>query len=265
MLRKAPRELWIALRVTLVLAAICGLIYPMVMTGIAQGLFNNQANGGLIKDASGTVVGANLIGQCFYETTRVNGTLSYRTTHFQGQTFDTVGPRYFQGRPSYTVRVAAGGSESVLPDNPPCNPASSGGSNLGPSNALLINRIDAYAAYLHSAGIDVSLSFTAAELEQAVTDPGRHCLSAGATTTPIPFDLVTGDFTGFDPEISPAAALAQVSMVGVARGIAPGRLTRLVNSTVTGRALGIFGEPVVDVLQLNLALNREFGPPPQLG
>lgn len=265
-LRNAPRELLIALRVTLAIAVIGGLIYPLVMTGVAQVAFPGQANGGLITNSSGTVIGANLIGQCFYETTQESsGQVVYDTVQYKGQSFDTVDPRYFQGRPSYTVATSPSGAEEVVPLDPPCNPASSQGSNLGPSNSLLINRVDTYAAYLHCVGIDTSGTYTAAQLQAAATDPGHNCLNTGATTTPIPIDLATGDFTSFDPDISEAAALAQVDMVAAARGLDPAKVHSLVEANVTGRVLWIFGEPVVDVLQLNLALNQQFGQPPSLG
>ena len=266
MFRKAPRELAIALRVTLVLAAVCGLVYPLAMTGIAQGLFNSQANGGLIKNASGTVVGANLIGQCFYEAS--GNPRAYTETTYRGQAFYTVDPRYFQGRPSYTVATSSSGAEEVVPLSPPCDAASSTGSNIGPSNALLIARVDTYAEYLHCAGVGSAAPLTRvslAQLQQAVTDPTHDCLSTAASASALPSDLVTGDFTSFDPDISQASALAQVDMVAAARGISPSRLTQLVDGNVTGRVLWIFGEPVVNVLQLNLALDRQFGQPPPLG
>jgi K+-transporting ATPase ATPase C chain len=265
-LRTLPRELLVALRVTLVIAVIGGLLYPLAMTGVAQVFFPGQADGGLIKNSSGTVIGANLIGQCFYETAQqASGQVVYTTTEYKGQTFYTVDPSYFQGRPSYTVATTSSGAEEVVPLNPPCNPAASQGSNLGPSSSLLINRVDTYAAYLHCVGIDTGGTFTAAQLQAAATDPGKNCLSTGATTTPIPVDLATGDFTSFDPDISEASALAQVAMVAAARGLDPGKVHALVEANVTGRVLWIFGEPVVDVLQLNLALNQQFGQPRSLG
>jgi K+-transporting ATPase ATPase C chain len=90
-------------------------------------------------------------------------------------------------------------------------------------------------------------------------------VSTGATTTPIPIDLATGDFTSFDPDISVAAALAQVNMVAAARGLDPARVHAIVEANITGRVLWIFGESDVDVLQLNLAMNQAFGAPPALG
>ena len=265
MFRNSPKELWVAVRATLVIAVVGGLVYPLVMLGVSQLAFNTQANGSLVTSSSGTVIGSSLIGQCFYETKEVSGSPVYTTTQFEGHTFYTVDPRYFQGRPSYAVQTEPSGTEELLPLDPPCNPLSSEGSNLAPSNALLISEVDTYAQYLHCVGIDTSGTFTAAQLQAAATDPSHDCLSTGATTTPIPIDLATGDFTSFDPDISVAAALAQVDMVAAARGLDPARVHAVVEANITGRVLWIFGESDVDVLQLNLAMNRAFGAPPALG
>jgi K+-transporting ATPase ATPase C chain len=259
-----PKQLLIAVRITLVIAVLCGLVYPLVMLGVSQVAFNKQANGGLIT-SNGTVVGANLIGECYYETKEVSGTPVFQTTQYQGHTFYTVDPRYFQGRPSYSVQTTSSGTEVVLPLSPPCESNSSQGSNLAPSNALLIEQVDTYAGYLHCVGIDTAGSFTAGQLQAAATNPSHDCLSTGAKTTPIPIDLATGDFTSFDPDISVAAALAQVNMVAEARGISAAQVHALVENNITGRVLWIFGESDVDVLQLNLAMNQAFGPPPALG
>ncbi|MGA9113598.1 MAG: potassium-transporting ATPase subunit C [Candidatus Dormiibacterota bacterium] len=265
MFRNFPKELWVAVRITLVIAVAGGLIYPLVILGVSQVAFNSQANGSLITSSNGTVVGSSLIGQCFYEAKEVAGSLTYTTTELDGHTFYTVDPRYFQGRPSYAVVDEPNGTEELLPLDPPCNPLSSEGSNLAPSNSLLIHQVDTYAQYLHCVGIDTSGSFTAAQLQAAATDPTHDCLSTGATTTPIPIDLATGDFTSFDPDISVAAALAQVDMVAAARGLDPAKVHAVVEANITGRVLWIFGESDVDVLQLNLAMNKAFGAPPALG
>ena len=267
MFRNFPKELLVAVRITLVIAVLCGLVYPLVMLGVSQVAFNKQANGGLTPNpnGNGTVVGATLVGECYYETKDVSGAAVFQTTQYQGHTFYTVDPRYFQGRPSYSVQTTSSGTEVVLPLSPPCESNNSQGSNLAPSNALLIEQVDTYAGYLHCVGIDTAGSFTAAQLQQAVTDPSAHCLSTGATTTPIPVDLATGDFTSFDPDISVAAALAQVNMVAEARGLDPAKVHAVVEANITGRVLWIFGESDVDVLQLNIAMNNAFGAPPTLG
>jgi K+-transporting ATPase ATPase C chain len=134
----------------------------------------------------------------------------------------TINPKYFQGRLSYTTNPNTGALE-------PCNAANSVGSNLGPSNPLLKETTKAAVAAYVAAGV----------------------------SAPIPIDLVTSDFTGFDPDISEAAALAQVNMVANARGLDPSKVHALVESNVQGRILWVFGEPVVNVLQLNLALDAQ--------
>jgi K+-transporting ATPase ATPase C chain len=134
----------------------------------------------------------------------------------------TIDTRYFQGRLSYTENASTDALQ-------PCNAANSAGSNLGPSNPVLKETIkNAVAAY-----------------------------EAAGVSAPVPIDLVTSDFTGFDPDVSEAAALAQVNMVADARGLSPGKLHDLVESEVQGRILWVFGEPVVNVLQLNLALDAD--------
>ena len=134
----------------------------------------------------------------------------------------TINSKYFQGRLSYTTNPNTGALE-------PCNAANSVGSNLGPSNPLLKETTKAAAAAYVAAGV----------------------------SAPIPIDLVTSDFTGFDPDISESAALAQVNMVATARGLDPAKVQALVESNVQGRILWVFGEPVVNVLQLNLALDAQ--------
>lgn len=263
MLKSLPRELLIALRVTLVIAAVGGLIYPLVMTGVAQVIFPGQANGSLIKSSSGKVIGSSLIGQCFYQANKSKS--DYLKVQFQGETFYVVDPRYFQSRPSYSQTTGSNGALEVMPLDPPCAANNSQGSNLSASNPLLVQRILTYAAYLHCLGVDSTVSFSGSQLAAVAADPSRYCSGAATKIVPIPVDLVTGDFTGFDPDISPAAALAQVRMVASARGIDTTQLTQLVDANVTGRSLGLFGEPVVNVLELNLAVNAEFGQPQPLG
>jgi K+-transporting ATPase ATPase C chain len=229
MLRKLPREALVALRFTLVLAALTGLLYPLAMTGIAQGLFRDKANGSLVSDAHGTVVGSSLIGQCFYRTTTdKSGTTVYQTTKDdQGNTIFAVDTRWFQSRPSFTVDT----NGSPLP----CNAANSVGSNLAPSNPALVSRVKGYTDYLHSLGV---------------------ARNPDGSNAPMPVDLVTGDFTGFDPDISEAAALAQVGMVATARRLDATVVRGLVEQHVDGRDLVVFGEPHVNVLSLNMALDH---------
>ena len=176
----------------LVLTVLTGLIYPAVVTAIAQVVFPHQANGSLVS-SGGKTVGSALI----------------------GQPFDS--PRYFWGRLSATSPY-------------PYNAANSGGSNLGPTNPALVDEVKARVDALKAA------------------DPGN--------TQPIPVDLVTSSGSGLDPNISIAAALYQASRVARARGLDENTVRQLVDQYTTGRTLGILGEPRVNVLELNLALDR---------
>jgi potassium-transporting ATPase KdpC subunit len=184
-----------AIIVLVLLSLVTGVIYPLVVTGIAQVVFPAQANGSLIlKD--GKPVGSSLIGQPFND------------------------PKYFWGRLSATSPYAY-------------NAGASSGSNFGPINPAL------HAAA--KARIDA--------LREA--DPDNK--------SPIPVDLVTASGSGLDPHISPAAALYQVSRVARARKLDEGRVRQLVESRIEGRQLGVLGEPRVNVLRLNLALDSGLG------
>jgi potassium-transporting ATPase KdpC subunit len=208
--RSWPKELLIGLRLT-VATAVMALLYTFVITGISQVAFNSNANGSLIT-VDGKVVGSSAIGQsCPQETFAKDGSMTI-----------TINPKYFQGRLSYTYNASTGALQ-------PCNAANSAGSNLGPSNPVLLETTKKAVAAYEAAGV----------------------------SAPIPIDLVTSDFTGFDPDISQAAALAQVNMVASARGLDAGKVKALVESEVQGRILWVFGEPVVNVLQLNLALDAQ--------
>jgi K+-transporting ATPase ATPase C chain len=193
-----------AIVVLVALTVITGLIYPLAMTGIAQVLFPHQAQGSLIEH-NGTVVGSELIGQVFESD------------------------KYFHGRPSATTAPDPNDSTKTVPA--PYNAANSGGSNLGPSNKALIDRVQG----------DID------KLKQE--NP----------STPVPADLVTTSASGLDPHISPEAALFQVPRIAKARNLPEDRIRQLVADHTEGRFLGLLGEPRVNVLLLNLALDQLAG------
>lgn len=177
------------------LTIITGVLYPLVVTGVAQGLFARQANGSLIV-SGGQAVGSELIGQPFDD------------------------PRYFWGRLSATSPF-------------PYNAGASSGSNLGPTNPALIAKVQARVQALHKAAAALGLD----------------------TTVPIPVDLVTSSGSGLDPDISVAAADYQVPRVAAARGLSQAQVEALVKQYTKDRQLGFLGEPRVNVLELNLALD----------
>ena len=194
-----PRQLRVAVLTTIVMFVMTGLAYPLVMTGLAQAIFPDRANGSMIKQ-DGVFVGSSLIGQSFVDP----------------ETGKTL-TGYFRSRPS----AAGEGYDAKL----------SSGSNLGPTNALLIDRV----------ATDV----------QIIRD--ENGLSADAE---IPVDLVTASGSGLDPDVSPASAELQVARVASERGMTEDSVRDLVKNATTGRWLGIFGEPRVNVLKLNLSLDE---------
>jgi len=181
-----------ALVLFLLLSVLTGLLYPLVVTGLAQLLFRSQANGSLIRASGGQLLGSYLIGQSFSD------------------------PKYFWGRPSATTPQ-------------PYNGTASGGSNLGPLNPALTDAVKTRIAALRAAEPDHS--------------------------APVPVDLVTASGSGLDPEISVAGALYQAARVASLRGLPPERVRALIAAHTEGRLLGLLGEPRVNVLELNLALD----------
>ena len=187
-------QLWPALRINIFLTIVCGLIYPLAITGISQVVFPHRANGSLITK-NGQVIGSELLGQNFSK------------------------PEYFQPRPS-----AAG--------NDGYDPTASGGSNYGPTNQKLIDRVKASVDKFHKDNPDYK--------------------------GPIPADLLTASGSGLDPDISPASAAAELPRVAKARGISEDQLNRLVAQYTQSPELGILGEARVNVLELNLALDERY-------
>jgi K+-transporting ATPase ATPase C chain len=188
------KNLITALLMTIATTVLLGILYPLLVTGLAQLIFPKQANGQLIQGKDGVVVGSRLIGQPF------------------------SGPGYFHSRPS--AAGAAGYDASA-----------SSGSNLGPTNAQLITRVNGDVARLQ------------------VENPG----------TPVPVDLVTTSGSGLDPDISPAGAQFQIRRVAAERKIPETEVARLVAENSENRQWGFLGEPRVNVLELNLALDARYG------
>ena len=185
------KNLTTAILMTIVTTILLGLIYPLVVTGLAQVIFPTQANGSLIRSSDGTVIGSRLIGQPF------------------------ASPGYFHSRPS---AAGVNGYDA----------GASSGSNLGPTNQKLINRIKADVAKLQA------------------ENPGK----------PVPIDLVTTSGSGLDPHISPAAAEYQVARVARERHITEEQLRQVIARHTAGRQFGFLGEPTVNVVELNLDLDR---------
>src|ERR1039457_2252011 len=187
------QQLLPAFRMTLLFTILTGLIYPGAITGLCQLIFPSQANGSLVKNGAGQVIGSALLGQNFAR------------------------PEYFHPRPSAAGKDGYDGNAS-------------GGSNLGPTNPDLTKRVKDDIAKFRSENPDFK--------------------------GPIPADLLTTSGSGLDPDISPASAEAQVARVAKARGTTAGQVQELVAQSTEGRTLGVLGEPRVNVLQLNLALDR---------
>ena len=195
------KEIRPAIVFVIALTLITGLVYPLVMTGVAGVMFPRQAQGSLIEK-DGKVIGSELIGQVFADD------------------------KYFHGRPSATN--APDPKDSTKTVDAPYNAANSMGSNLGPTNKALVDRV-----------------------KGAVDDLKKENPSAA-----VPIDLVTTSGSGLDPHITPEAALFQVPRVAKARNMAEDRVRQLVAEHVEGRTLGFLGEPRVNVLLLNMALDE---------
>jgi potassium-transporting ATPase KdpC subunit len=193
-----------ALRGLLLFTVICGIAYPLLMFGIGQGVFHNQANGSLVS-VNGKVVGSSLLCQEFVDA--------------KGNPL----PQYFQPRPSEAVNPA-------LKTDYGCDPGFSAASNLGPNNQVLVQDIKAR--------------------QQQIAQFDHVPVSS------IPPDAVTASGSGLDPDISPQYADLQVNRVAQARHLSPAAVRALVTTYTQGRNLGFLGEPRVDVLNLNIALDK---------
>jgi K+-transporting ATPase ATPase C chain len=185
------QNLKIAILMTIVMTVLLGLVYPLVVTGLAQLMFRDKANGQLVS-RNGEIVGSRIIGQAFF------------------------GPGYLHSR------LSAAGSGNGY------DAANSGGSNLGPTNQHLIDRVKADVARLQA------------------ENPGQ----------PVPVDLVTTSASGLDPDVSPAGAEFQVPRIARERGLSEAQVRQIIDQHTSGRQIGFLGEPRVNVLEVNLALDQ---------
>ncbi|OXM83703.1 potassium-transporting ATPase subunit KdpC [Paenibacillus rigui] len=186
----APMSLGIIIRMSLVFIVLCGIVYPLVCTGLAQALMPGRANGSLIQNSRGAIVGSELIGQKFTD------------------------PNYFQGRVSSIDYKAE----------------ASGSNNYAPSNPDMLKRTEESIEAWRKNNPDVPVSR-------------------------LPIDLITNSGSGLDPHISPQSAIVQVPRISKLTGLPQAQLEQLVAVHTESRDLGVFGEPKVNVLELNLALN----------
>jgi K+-transporting ATPase ATPase C chain len=195
------RPLGTGLAMVLLMTAVLGLLYPVAMTGVLQGLFPDKADGSLVK-VDGTVVGTDLAGQEF------------------------TSPLYFHSRPSATT--------------PPYDPSATTFANLGPNTVALKDAVDANIA-------------AALKLERP--------FNPGLTARDLPVDMVTTSGSGVDPDITPANARLQANRIAALRGLDRAEVDLLIDDDIRGRSLGFLGQPRVNVLRLNLDLDRLAGPP----
>jgi K+-transporting ATPase ATPase C chain len=193
------KTLVLALRATAVTLVLTGIVYPLVVTALAQAAFPRQANGSVLTDNAGAALGSELLAQRF------------------------TSPAYVQPRPS---AAGANGYDATA----------SGGSNLGPTSRKLHDDVAARAAALLQAN--------------------------PAAKGDVPAELVTTSGSGLDPHLSPAAVLWQVPRIAAARGVSEDRVRAVVDAHTAGRDFGLLGEARVNVLLVNLALDRHFGRPP---
>jgi potassium-transporting ATPase KdpC subunit len=240
-MRRYLPEFGIAVRLTIVIMVVTGIIYPLVVTGVAQGLFHDRAEGSLVKK-DGQVIGSSLIGQ------------------------NWTADKYFHGRPSATLD--ANGTPV------PYNAASSSASNLGPTNPALIAMVQGNADSVRCAeGLPpgpaplVTLAQSASPALNTTPAPGASPTATPALCAPVtqpnvaevPVDAVTNSGSGLDPDISIAYARLQVPRIAQARGLSQDQVHKLIDDNILDRQFGVLGERRANVLRLNLALDKIGG------
>ncbi|MGI8550110.1 MAG: potassium-transporting ATPase subunit C [Dehalococcoidia bacterium] len=232
-MRTYLRECGVAIRLTLLIMLLTGIIYPLVVTAVAQAVFHDRANGSLVE-RDGAVVGSRLIGQSF------------------------TSDQYFHGRPSDTLSVPSDPSQTAVPQ--PYNAANSGAANLGPTNQALILAVQSNSDALRCReGLPpgpatlVTPSPAPSAVPAASTAP---CAHVSKPAQELPVDAVTGSGSGLDPDISVAYAELQIPRIATARTLPGDQVRKLVQDQILDRQFGILGERRANVLDLNLALDR---------
>ncbi len=240
-MRRFIPELGIAVRLTIVVMVVTGLIYPLVMTGVAQGLFHDRAEGSLIKK-DGQVIGSSLIGQYW------------------------TADKYFHGRPSATL------DSNATPA--PYNAANSSASNLGPTNSSLIAAVQSNADTLRcqeglppgppalitpSPSPTPDANATPAPEASPTATPAPCAAVSQPNVTQVPVDAVTNSGSGLDPDISIAYARLQVPRIATARNLSQDQVQKVIDDNILDRQFGVLGERRVNVLRLNLALDKLSG------
>jgi K+-transporting ATPase ATPase C chain len=242
-MRRYIPELGIAVRLTIVVMVLTGLIYPLVLTGVAQGLFHDRAEGSLVRQ-HGQVIGSSLIGQ------------------------NWTSDQYFHGRPSATSDT------SPTPNPQPYNAANSSASNLGPTNPQLIAMMQSNADAVRCLeGLPPGPAPLVTPAPSATPDPNATpAPEASPTATPapcaavsqpnvaqVPVDAVTNSGSGLDPDISLAYARLQVPRIAAARNLSADQVQKVIDDNILDRQFGVLGERRVNVLRLNLALDKLAG------
>ena len=221
-----------ALRAMLVFTVLCGIAYPLVMTGIGQVAFKNQADGSLITNSSGQVIGSKLLCQTFVSPSSSEAALDKK----DGVTgyADPIN-KYFQVRPMFAADSTLGEYTIQLANG--CNYSASGSNNLGPNNPRLVTLIQTMRANM--AAFDSVAGYT-------------------VTATQVATDAVTASGSGEEPYITPQNADQQAARIAQTRGITVAQVEALIKANTTGRDIGILGEPGVNTTTLNIALDKQY-------
>ena len=221
-----------AIRAMIVFTVICGIAYPLVMTGIGQVAFKSQADGSLITNSKGQVIGSKLLCQTFVSSSKSEAALNKKD--------DVTGyadpiDKYFQPRPTFSEDSTVGAYTIQLANG--CNYSASGSNNLGPNSPNLVTLITTMRTNM--AAFDSAPGYT-------------------VTASQVATDAVTESGSDEEPYITPQNADQQAARIAATRGISVAQVDALISANTTGRDIGILGEPAVDTTTLNIALNQQY-------